>query len=80
MKTLNDLVERGRTVYQKTSATYFSSALFALLVGVSFLILGGVWVSSGTGGEWGYFLLVTGFLFIGWGVSHFVSARRMRQK
>lgn len=80
MATLNDLVERGRTAYQKTSATYFRSGLFTLLLGVPFLILGSVGVSSGTGGEWGYFLLVMGILFIGWGVSHFVSARRMSQK
>lgn len=78
--TLNDLVERGRTVYKKTSATYFRSGLFTLLAGVPFLVLGAVGVSSGTGGEWGYFLLVMGMVFGGWGISHFVSARRMRQK
>jgi membrane-bound ClpP family serine protease len=74
------LVERGRTAYQKTSATYFRSGLFILLLGSVFLVLGVFGVSSGTGGEWGYFLLVVGLLFAGMGVSHFISARRMSQK
>ncbi|HNQ73210.1 MAG TPA: hypothetical protein PKN95_06350 [Verrucomicrobiota bacterium] len=78
--TLNDLVERGRTAYQKTSATYFQSGWFILLLGIPFLVLGVAGVSSGTGGEWGYFLLTMGVLFMGWGVSHFISARRLRQK
>jgi hypothetical protein len=78
--TLNDLVERGRTAYQKTSATYFRSGLFTLLLGSVFLVLGVFGLVSGTGGEWDYFLLLVGLLFAGWGVSQFVSARTMRQK
>jgi len=78
--TINDLVERGRTAYQKTSATYFRSGLFTALLGSLFLVLGVIGVASGTGGEWGYFLLVAGLLFAGWGVSQFISARSMRQK
>ena len=80
MATLNDLVERGRTVYQKTSGIYFWSGLFILLLGSLFLVLGVFGAASGTGVEWGYFLLVVGLLFVGWGVSYFISARRMSQK
>lgn len=63
MATLNDLVERGRTAYQKTGATYFRSGLFTLLLGSVFLLVGGATVTNGKGGEWGYFLVVIGVLF-----------------
>jgi hypothetical protein len=78
--TLNDLVERGRTAYQKTSATYFRSGIFTCLMGAVFALLGAAGLMSGIGSEMGYFFLVMGLLFIGWGVSHFVSAKKMRQK
>jgi hypothetical protein len=45
-----------------------------------FLVLGVFEAASGTGGEWGYFLLLIGLLFAGWGVSYFISAKRMNQK
>jgi hypothetical protein len=78
--TLNDLVERGRTAYQKTSATYFRTGLFTFLLGCVFFLLGAFGATRGAGGEWGYFFLVTGALFLGWGISYFVSARRAKQK
>ena len=78
--TLNDLVERGRTAYQKTSATYFRSGVFTTMLGAIFLLLGMVGVTSNERSEWSYVLLSIGAIFAGWGVSHFVSARRMSQK
>jgi hypothetical protein len=51
-----------------------------VLLGGVFLLLGVIVASSGSGGEWGYFLLAMGLLFAAWGVSYFVSARRMSQK
>lgn len=78
--TLNELVERARTAYHKTSAAYFWSGLFTFLLGIPFLIFGLFAVSSGPRGQWGYLLLVIGILFAGWGVSQFVSARRMNRK
>ncbi len=77
---MNDLVERGRTAYQKTSATYFRSGLITLLLGSVFLVIGGFGVTRGAGGEWGYFLLLIGLLIAGMGVSHFISAKKMKQK
>jgi hypothetical protein len=78
--TLNDLVQRGRTAYLKTSATYFRTGLFTLLLGVLFAIPGVVAVSSGRRGVWGYFFLASGILFMGMGFSYFVSGKRMKQK
>jgi hypothetical protein len=78
--TLNELVERGSTAYQKTSATYFRSGLFTLLLSITFFVLGLLGVARGRGGEWGYFLLVLGLLLGGMGVSHFISAKKMSQK
>jgi len=77
---LNDLIERGRTAYQKTSATYFRSGFFTCLLGVVFLVLGIAGKASSTRSEWLVFLWITGFLFVGWGVSQLISARRFKQK
>lgn len=78
--TLNDLVARAHTAYQKTSATYFRSGIFTTLLGTIFALLGVAGVSSRERSEWSFFMLFMGIIFIGWGVSHFVSARKMRQK
>ena len=78
--TLNDLVERGRTAYQKTSASYFRSGIFVTLLGVVFAFLGSISVRSPEHSEGSYFLFFMGIVFAGWGVSHFVSAKRMNQK
>lgn len=78
--TLNDLVERGRTAYQKTSATYFRSGIFVTLLGAIFALLGIIGLRSTENSEMSWFLLFLGMVFVAWGVSHFVSARKMNQK
>jgi len=50
--TLNDLVERGRTAYQKASATYFRSGVFITMLGAVFELLGTVGVASSKRPEW----------------------------
>lgn len=77
---MNDLLERGRSAYQKTSDIYFRSAVFTGLLGCVFLLLGVFTASRGSGGEWGYVLLVIGVLFIGAAVSQYGSSKRMSQK
>jgi len=74
------LVERGRTAYQKTSAAYFRSGIFVTLLGAIFALLGLAGVTSSEPSKSSYFLLFMGVIFAGWGVSHFFSARKMRQK
>ena len=74
---LNELVQRGRTAYQKTSGTYLRSGIFILLLGLVFLLIG---IASSINSQPNYFLLITGALFICWGISYFFSARRFGQK
>jgi len=78
--TLNELVERARKVYGKTSATYFRTGLFTLLMGAVFLLIGLSSVFRDSSSPWSYFLLLMGVIFGGWGISYFVSAKRMSQK
>ena len=80
MATLNELVLRARTVYQKTSAVYFRTGIFVSLLGLMFAIPGSLALASSSHGEWGYFPLITGVLFIAWGISNFVAGKRMAQK
>jgi len=77
---LNELVERARTSYQKTSAAYFRVGLFASMMGAVFVLVGVLIVLGGTGVEWGAFLLVLGLLFVGMGISYFVSGKSIGQK
>jgi hypothetical protein len=73
---LNKLVARGRTAYQRTSSTLLRTAIFLLLLGEVFLILG---INSSIGSRPNYFLIIMGALFFVWGVLSFISARRIRK-
>ena len=78
--TLNDLLERGRTAYQKTGAIWFRSGIFSLLLGGVFMIFGVPGLVSDSRSEWDYFLFGIGLLFAGWSVAQFISSRRISQK
>ena len=77
---LNDLRERGRSVYQKTAATHFRLGVFASALGAVFMLPGVAGIANTPESIWGYFPLVAGLLFIGLGISNFVSAKKLKQK
>ena len=77
MAAINEMLLRGRTAYQKSSSTIFRSGIFILLLGAVFLLIG---IASCLGSQPNYFFLATGALFVAWGISNFISARRFRQK
>ena len=76
---MNDLVERGRTAYQKSSATQMRSGVFVVLLGGLFLFFGIV-SSRSERSTWDYFLLGVGLLFTLLGLSTVFSAIRLKQK
>src|SRR5262245_17692043 len=78
--TMNDLVERGRTAYQKQSVLQFRNGVFIILLGVIFIALALFRFSSGDASEWTYFFLAAGVLFACLGVVSLISAKRFRQK
>lgn len=75
--TINDQLERGRTVFQKQSSAQMRSGIGILLIGVLFLIFG---VSSNMGSYLFYFLGSSGVLFTLMGISQIFAAARLRQK
>ncbi len=77
---LNDLVERGRTVYQKSSTNHFWSGVFLSLMGVFFLLLGVSTVATSDQPVGGILWLFMGIIFTGWGISSLLFARKMSQK
>ena len=77
---MNDLVERGRTAYQKQSTLQFRNGIFIVLLGIIFIALAVYRLSVGDTSEWSYFFLAAGVLFAGLGVVSLISARRFRQK
>jgi hypothetical protein len=78
--TLNDLVERGKTAYTKTSNFQRGYGIFVILLGAVFVSLAIYRFYLGDASEWSYFFLVAGVLFVGMGFSCLVSAKRFRQK
>ena len=76
----SDIIQRGRTAYQKTASVYFRNGIFVVLMGVAFCILGFSESSHGHLSTADTVFFSLGVLFIGMGVSSFVSARRFRQK
>jgi hypothetical protein len=77
VQTMNDLVERGRTAYTKTSATQMRTGIITILLGTLFLIFG---IATGIRKPWDYFLPAAGILFALLGVSLIFSALRLKQK
>jgi hypothetical protein len=67
---LNELLQRGRSAYQKTSSAFARSGVFILLLGAVFLTIG---IISSIGSQPNYFLLLTGILFVVWGISQFLQ-------
>ena len=77
---MNDLVERGKTAYQKTSTLQLRNGIFVILLGVVLVSLAVHRFSVGDASEWTYFFLAAGVLFAGMGIVSLISARRFRQK
>ena len=76
---MNELVERGRTAYQKSSAMQMRNCILVVLLGGPFLFFG----MTSFGGErstFDYFLPGAGLLFTGLGLSSIYSAIRLKQK
>ena len=76
---MNELVERGRIAYQKSSAMQMRSGILVILLGGLFLFFG-IASFSGERSIWNYFLLGTGVLFTILGLSSIYSAIRFKQK
>ena len=76
---MNDLVERGRTAYLKSSAMQMRNGILVVLLGGLFLVFG----IASFGSErsmWAYFLFAAGVLFAVLGLSSIYSAIRFKQK
>ena len=74
---MNDLVERGRHAYQKSSAIQMRNGILIVLLGALFFLFG-IW--STTHSTWDYFLLAAGALFVVLGVSSIYSAVQFKKK
>ncbi len=77
---MNELVERGRSAYQKTSAAYSYAGIFSAIFGTIFAALGLLAAASEETRAMGAVLALFGLVFAGYGVAQLVTARRMRQK
>lgn len=78
--TMNDLVERGRTAYQKTSTLQLRNAVFVILLAIVFISLAVIRFSNHDATDSTYFFLAAGVLFGGMGIAGLVSAKRFREK
>src|SRR5437762_5766948 len=77
VETMNDLVERGSTAYQKSSAIQMRNGILIILLGALFLFFG-IWGGAET--PWNYFFLAAGALFSLLGFSAIFAAIRLNKK
>jgi hypothetical protein len=78
--TMNDLVVRGRTAYQKSSTLQLRNGIFISLLAIIFISLSVFRFVQGDASEWTYFFLAAGVLFGGLGVVALIAAKRFREK
>jgi hypothetical protein len=76
---MNELVERERTAYQKSSAMQMRNGILVVLLGGLFLFFG-MTSFGGQRSTFDYFLLGAGLLFTVLGLSSIYSAIRLKQK
>jgi hypothetical protein len=77
---INEILQRGRTAYQKSSATFFRTALLTSAMGITFVALGSRALSWSRDHTAAYAIIFLGVLFVVWGISYYVSSRRLREK
>ncbi len=78
VQAIDEMIERNKTAFQKTSGAYTRSGWFSLLVGAVFAGLGFAGLKGD--GEPAGFLLVLGAIFLLYGISQFFTARRFRTR
>lgn len=77
---LNELFDRGRSVYQKTGTVYKSGGVFILLFGIVFALSGVFSLTSERFTALGYFLLIMGLIFSAWSMAYFSAAKKFVKK
>ena len=77
--SLNDVTERNKTVYQKSSAIYRWFGIFSLMLGILLAGYGSVSIFFSDPAQ-ALLVLLYGLIVIGIGVACMVAARRFLQK
>jgi hypothetical protein len=81
--SLDDVLERSKTAYQKASALYAKSGTSIILLGIIFLVLGILFellAGDALGKGFGGAFLVVAAIFIIWGFNYRQAARKFRAK
>ena len=73
VEMINNLIDRNKTTHQKTSSTHYRSALIFLLFGILFLSYGLMNISAY--GSYGWFLVLTGILFLIGALIYFLTGK-----
>ena len=77
VEAINEMLLRGRTAYQKASATSKRTGLLIMILGGAFALFG---LTDALGSGASPFLLVSGTLFVALGFSSLLSAKRLLEK
>ena len=78
VKAIVELIERNKTVLQKTSGAYSRSAIVFALMGLLLLGTGSFVIIRG--GDGGYFLLIMGLIMILGAILAHTSGKKLLQK
>ena len=72
---VNLMIERGKTVYQKTGGAYKRSAIWSLAMGLLFVAIGLLPIIMGTGNSGSWFVSIIGLFFVVGAMFNFRSGR-----
>lgn len=78
VEAVNQLINRNKTAYQKTSSAYSRNALIFLLLGILFLGYSGINQTVNSSFDW--FLLLGGIIFLIGAVFYFSLGRKYSHK
>ena len=77
VEAINQIVYRSKTSYQKASSAYLRNAFIFLLLGIIFLIYGGIDISSRS--VFGWFTFLIGIVFVLGAIFYFSLAKKYTQ-
>ena len=78
VEVVNQLINRNKTAYQKTSSAYSRNALIYLLLGILFVAYSGMNETSNSALDW--FLLLGGIIFLIGAIFYYSLGKKYSQK
>ena len=78
VEAVNQIIDRGKTGYKKTGSAYSQNSIIYLMLGVAFVVFGGMEIS--TRPLFGSFLLIPGMIFLVGAFFNYTTSKKFLEK